>query len=59
MQIDKLPNMGAIVLPLGMGLALLEIEEAANTGISFILSHGLSPLLILWGMVGGGVYPVK
>ena len=40
MQIDKFPNMGAIVLPLWMGLVLLEIEEAANAGISLILSHG-------------------
>ena len=43
MQIHKLPNMGAIVLPLGMGLVLLEIEETLNAGISFILSHGLGP----------------
>ena len=44
MQIDKLPNMGAIVLPLWVGLALLEIEEAANAGISFILSHQARPI---------------
>ena len=43
MQVDKFPNMGAIVLPLWMGLALLKIEETLNAGISFILSHGLGP----------------
>ena len=43
MQVDKFPNMGAIVLPLGVRLVLLEIEETLDTGISFILSHGLSP----------------
>jgi len=43
MQIDKFPNMGAIVLPLGMRLVLLKVEEAAHTGVGFILSHGVSP----------------
>ena len=43
MQIHKLPNMGAIVLPLGMGLVLLDIEETHNAGISFILSRKVSP----------------
>ncbi len=44
MQVDKFPNMGAIVLPLWVGLILLEIEEAANAGISFILSHLARPV---------------
>jgi hypothetical protein len=44
MQIDKLPNMGAIILPLWMGLVLLKVEETAHTGISFILSHQARPI---------------